>query len=620
MAEGFLPPVVVHLLADIKEFQAKMGEAKGEMDALSAKGASTGAVLAKGFGLAALGVGGLAAGIAGIGIASAMKYEEAMAKVGGQLGLTEEQTKKLGDQFMKTSRGSEFSAVELATAYQGVAGQVANLAGGSDVATASTDVLRASMELAVAKGIDLTNAVAGVVGAMRTFQMPTSEAADAMAILYNTSSATGIGVEQLNSTFARMNAAVVGVKPPAEDIAGLLVDLGKHGVTGSRAVNSVAGAFTKMLDPAFQTKAQLAGLSLTTYDANGNFVGIRNIIDQLGPQFAKMTPEVQQTTIKMMGLGSAGEKLIPTLTAGSAAFDQSTTAVKDHKKATQAADAASNTFHGNLKKVKAAASDAATALGNILMPYATKALEWFAGPGANGLRKFINGLSGKGHSTHWAHQLGEDMRSFGHGTKRAFELIKEGWDKVPGPLKPIILGALGGAAIGGKVAGGPGAVVGGAAGAAGALGAHKTPSKGGSGWDSAIEVIKSGMSAAGWVTGTKELDWLGHKAWDWITGGGTPAGAAERPKGGGGRGGAGGGASTAAMTSILTAINSNTLSSAQTLQTSDQRLERHGGHLEKIDTMATFTSQHTRETNSHLMKIQANTAKRDKVNIKVRLV
>ena len=619
MAEGLLPPVVVHLLADIKEFEAKMGTAKSEMDTLSAKGASTGALISKGFGMAALGVGGLGVAIAGIGIKSAMDYQASMVKVGGQLGLTESQTKKLADTFMRTSRGSEYSANELATAYAGVAGQVANLSGGSDVAGSSTEVLRASMELATAKGIDLGSAVSTVVGVMRTFQMPTSAAGDAMTLLYNTSSATGISVDNLTTTLGRMNGAVVGVKPPASDLAGLLVDLGKHGVTGSRAIASTSAAISKMLDPTFQASAAAQSLGLKIYDTNGNFVGFRNIIDQLQPKLAGMNTEQQQATLSSLGLGSAAEKLLPTILAGANGFDQATTAVKDHKKATKAADAAGQTFAGNLKKVKAAAQDAATSLGNVLLPDATKAMGWLAGPGADHLRHFINGLEGKGHSKDPAHALGEDINKMAKKIAEAFTTIKNAWNSLPGPIKTMLVTGAAGAIVGGKYGGAPGAGVGFVAGASvpGVVSGAQTANKG---WRQRVqsEVDYGQMSGIG--AGLSE-GWGLLKGLITEIGGTTPAGAATPKSGGRGKGGVAGGGGTDPVTAgALIAIATNTAGMATTLQTSDGRLERHGMNLDKINSQTDYTSQHTREANSHLMSIASSVKKADKVHIKVQLV
>lgn len=74
------------------------------------------------------------------------------------------------------------------------------------------------------------------------------------------------------------------------------------------------------------------------------------------------------------------------------------------------------------------------------------------------------------------------------------------------------------------------------------------------------------------------------------------------------------------MNGSLIAIATNTAGAATTLQTSDGRLERHGENLDKINTNTMYTSQHTREANSHLIAIAGAVKKTDKVNIKVRLV
>ena len=587
MAEGFLPPVVVHLMADIKEFQAKMGEAKGEMDTLSAKGASTSKLMSTAFLGIGGAVGGLALGIGGVSLALAEKFQTAMTKTSGQLGLTADQTKRLSDQFSNMALGSEYSSTELANAYAGVAGQVRNLAGGGNTAKASTDVLRASMELATAKGIDLNSAVGTVVGTLRTFQMPTKSAGDAMAILYNTSSATGISVDNLSSTLARMNGAVVGVKPPASDLAGLLVDLGKHGVTGSRAIASASQAITKMLDPAFQAKAATAGLSLTTYDAAGNFVGMRNVIAQLQPQLAGMTQEQQQATIKTLGLGAAGEKLIPTILAGSSAFDQATSAVKDHKKATEAADGASKTFHGRLKTLQSAATTLGTDLGNQLLGPATNLVNFLDTKGIKAIDQFRAGFDGK--------KVGGFASQLGAATKQVGDFLAAiAIGKAPASQRPGARPAAG----------------------------------------SELGSIGRGILKMGGNIGVSAFD-LGRAAWDVVNPFGASWWSGKRwstvGKDISGAGAAGGAFNRAFSGMDLTkplkiapgqigpvsgdvGIKGDASAHLTTMDTTNST------HLPKISTASNFTSQHTREANRHLMAIAGAVKKVDKVNIKVRLV
>ena len=587
MAEGFLPPVVVHLLADIKEFQAKMGEAKGEMDTLSAKGAATSKIMGTAFLGVAGAVGGLALGIGGVSVSLAEKFQTAMTKTSGQLGLTTDQTKRLSDQFSKMALGSEYSSTELANAYAGVAGQVRNLAGGSDVGASSTDILKASMELATAKGIDLNSAVSNVVGTMRTFQMPTKDAADAMAILYNTSSATGLSVDTLTATMGRMNAAVVGVKPPASDLAGLLVDLGQHGVTGSKAVARVSNSNAKMLNPAFQAKAAAAGLNLQLYDTNGQFVGMRNVIAQLQPQLAGMNTQQQIATLSTAGLGSAAEKLLPTINAGTSAFDKATSAVKDHKKATDAAEGASKTFHGRLKTLQSAATTLGTDLGNQLLGPVTNLVNYLDTKGIKAIDEFRAGFDGK--------KVNGFAAALGGVTKQVADfLAATATGKAPASQKP---------------------------------GAR--PSAG-----SELGSITRGVLKMGGNAGIAALN-LGRAAWDVVNPFGASWWSGQRWSTVGkdfGRAGAAGGAFNRAFSGMDLTKPLKIAPGPIGPMHGDVGIKGEAGahltamdttsstHLPKIANMSDFTSQHTRESNRHLMAINNAVRKTDKVNIKVKLV
>jgi hypothetical protein len=76
-----LPPVFVELKANVSEFTAAMGEARGEMTAVEAQGTSSFDKLA-GFGKAALfGLGAAAVGVGVLGVEMADKFEQSHAKL-----------------------------------------------------------------------------------------------------------------------------------------------------------------------------------------------------------------------------------------------------------------------------------------------------------------------------------------------------------------------------------------------------------------------------------------------------------------------------------------------------------------------------------------------------------
>jgi len=395
MAESMLPPVVVELLADIKEFKAKMGEAKGEMDSLEAKGASSSAVLGAGLGGAALAAGGLAAGIAGVSIGLAEGFQSAVQKSAGQLGLTTQQTKNLQGSMMDLAMGSEFTGTQLAKAYASVAGQVAGLVGGQNTAKASTDILKSSMELATATGQSLNTTTSDIATSLQAFQMPVSSASDVMAVLYNTTSLTGQSMDTITGSLQKMHNKLGDVAPPMGDMAATLVDMTQHGVSGGRALQTFSGGLDKILAPGKQTAATLQQLGVNVYDATGKFVGMQNLISQLTPKFAAMNQQQQiSNATNLVGAGAASG-LLSIIQSGPAAYQAATNEVNNHKKAQQAAENQSKTFKGELDKAKASVSNLATSFGLELLPAAQTALDWLNTKGVADLQGFLAGLSGK---------------------------------------------------------------------------------------------------------------------------------------------------------------------------------------------------------------------------------
>ncbi len=73
----FLPPVVATLLGNITDFQAKMGEAKVEMDAVGKKGGSVFNQLATVGKGALLGLGAAAVAVGGLSLKMADDFEKA---------------------------------------------------------------------------------------------------------------------------------------------------------------------------------------------------------------------------------------------------------------------------------------------------------------------------------------------------------------------------------------------------------------------------------------------------------------------------------------------------------------------------------------------------------------
>jgi TP901 family phage tail tape measure protein len=368
MAEGLLPPVVATLVADIKEFQAKMGEARGEMDSLEAKGASSSALMSKAF----LGIGGAVAGVAvGVGVMSlkmAGDMQESMTAIKNTTGMSEDQIKQFQATLLDTAFKSVYSAKDLAGAYGSVSGQLLEMTGKALTSQEAMGLLGHVQDLALASGTDLNTTMQDVVTTMKSFHTPVSQAADVTTALYNSTVGTGISMDTFAQTVAKLHGKLGDAVPAVGEMGGLILDLNKHGIVGSRSLMTMTGAVQKMLDPTIQAKAQLAGVSLNTYDANGKFVGLRNIIEQLSPQFQRMSQEQRNVAASTLFGSSAAQGMTQILMAGTSAYDTATKNVSDYGKAHDAAKNSASDLNNQLKTLWSGIQDSLTKAGVAILP------------------------------------------------------------------------------------------------------------------------------------------------------------------------------------------------------------------------------------------------------------
>jgi len=379
MAEGLLPPVVATLIADTKEYSAKMAEASATMDEFGAKNELTGAKVNRFANKASNAVLGLGVGIAAYALHAGMGFQTAMTQVQNSAGLSVKATTDLGNAFNGTAFQSEFSSTQMADAYAGVAGQLEVLNGKALTTKQAMGVMSSASDLAVAKHISLSDALTTTTSVMKAFQLPVSQAGQVTNQLYVASQLSGQSVSGLAGQYIKMHQRLGVVMPSLADMNTLTLDMNSHGIGAGRALMQVTGAINTMLDPSKKQTDALRAMGVQTFDASGNFVGMRSVLAQLQPAMSGMTKEQQlQTSAAIFGKGPA-QAMLQLIQAGPQAYDKASSALQHHKNVTQAAANASKDLKNQLQQVTSGLSTSAAALGVALLPDATAVLSWVTG-------------------------------------------------------------------------------------------------------------------------------------------------------------------------------------------------------------------------------------------------
>jgi TP901 family phage tail tape measure protein len=372
----FLPPVVATLLADTKEFTAKMDGAIGKMAEVDAASATAGARIQQNLGKMALATIGIGVGFGAVGVKMAVDFQSSMTKVQNSSGMGQQQIKQLADAFLGTAFKSEFSAEQLATAFAGVAGQLTLLNGHVLTTKQTMDVMRSASDLAVAKNIDLASSTQAVVSAMKVFQTPLKDVADATNQLYIASDLSGTSIGGVVGQYTKLHAALGISIPSMKDMNVLMADMNNLGVGQGRTMMKVQQAIGGMLDPTKKWTAAQHDLTGNIYTLDGHFIGMSALIDQMSPKFKGMTDEQAKAAAQTLGWGKASDAMIQIMRGGSPAYDQATQAVERHVTVVKAAQEASKNFKNELSTLEAGTKDVLTQVGLALLPAAQDLMNW----------------------------------------------------------------------------------------------------------------------------------------------------------------------------------------------------------------------------------------------------
>ena len=152
-----LPPVIATLLADTKEFMAKMTEAEHKMGKFGLAADASGTKFSKFANTASTAVVGLGIAIAGGAVDSALKFNEALDKIQNQAGASSSEIDFLKNAILKVSNETAISSTNIASAF--LQAEKSGLRG-----AAAFRLVEAASKAAAITGGDVTQTTQTLVG------------------------------------------------------------------------------------------------------------------------------------------------------------------------------------------------------------------------------------------------------------------------------------------------------------------------------------------------------------------------------------------------------------------------------------------------------------------------
>lgn len=290
-----------------------------------------------------------------------------------------DQIKSLSDLALKMGADTTFSAGE-------AAGAMLELAkGGLSAATIQSGALEGTLTLAAAGGTDLATASTIASNALNTFGLSGKDMNAVAAALAGGANASSASVESLGEALSQVGPGATTAGLSLQDTVGVLSSFDAAGIKGSDAGTSLKTMLTRLVPQTDQAAAAMKDLGLKFTDANGKFLPITNIAEQLKEKLAGLSDEQRTTALSTIFGSDATRAATVLMKEGATGIGKYIKATQDQGAAQDVAKARMKGTAGAIESFKGSVETAKLQLGKLFAP----AIQG----GLGLLTKGINGLA-----------------------------------------------------------------------------------------------------------------------------------------------------------------------------------------------------------------------------------
>ncbi|WP_051432584.1 phage tail tape measure protein [Promicromonospora kroppenstedtii] len=291
------------------------------------------------------------AGIGGI-VASSVnlekKFSQTMNVTAATLGAPQKEMAKLNKLALDLGASTSFSANEAADAMQELA------KGGLSAATIQAGALEGTLQLAAAGGTTLASAAEIASNALNTFKLSGDQMNVVSAALAGGANASTASVESLGHALSQVGPGAVNAGLNLNDTVGALAAFDNAGIKGSDAGTSLKTMLSRLVPQTAKAATAMKDANLDFTDANGNFVSLTEVAQQLKDGLGGLS-EAQRTTALNTIFGSDASRAASVLmTEGAKGLGVYIKATRDQGAAEDAARARMSGTAGALERLSGA--------------------------------------------------------------------------------------------------------------------------------------------------------------------------------------------------------------------------------------------------------------------------
>ncbi|MEV0370611.1 phage tail tape measure protein [Streptomyces sp. NPDC050636] len=218
--------------------------------------------------------GGIVAGLAEIA-KEGNEYQRAINKWGAVTGAS-------GQEMVQAAAKARELGADLnipGTSAAKAADAVLELAKAGQTSTSSIANARAAMQLAAADNLSAADASRYLGDVMDQFGLSSNNAGRAADVLAASANAASGGLQDIYYAMSYTGPVAAQLGISIEDTSAAVAMLARSGILGSKAGTSLRGMLTNLAKPTANMRKGLAELGIEAWDTQGNFKGLRTVIE-----------------------------------------------------------------------------------------------------------------------------------------------------------------------------------------------------------------------------------------------------------------------------------------------------------------------------------------------------
>lgn len=333
-------------------------------------------------------------------VGEAAKFEKEMDFVGAVTAASGEEMDKLKDKAIDLGKNSIFGPVVLAEAFVELA------KAGASTKDIIDGVGEAAINLATAADVEIPFAGENLINTLNTFKLGADDAVRVSDLLAGSANASSVELVDLFTSLKYAGPVAQGLGIDIEDLNDAMSILGKVGIKGSTAGTSLRQIMLNLSPPTKKASDQMKALGIITedgtnqfFDAEGKAKSLSDVFQILGESTKDLTNEQKTAALRDLFGVRAIPAALELMSQGEAGFK----AINEEINRTTAADVAAermDNLDGSIKRLKATLQAVFVEAG---------------GPFQEMLKGWVDGL------------------------REAILFV----DRLPGPLKTFLVGAVG---------------------------------------------------------------------------------------------------------------------------------------------------------------------------------